>query len=169
MEILIRNAEMRDVRDFAYILCESWKAAYKDIITPEELDKKTNIDERIQSLEKVICEGANNFYIAFDGTVPCGIVIFGNSRDEDMNGYAEIIAIYTLENYWGKGIGEKLIKFTLSEIENQGFNKVFLWAFEQNTRARRFYEKQGFIFDGSYKESRFAKAKEVRYQRRQTV
>lgn len=33
MSITVRRATAGDAHDFAYVLCESWKAAYKDIIT----------------------------------------------------------------------------------------------------------------------------------------
>ena len=33
----IRTATAADAADFAYVLCESWKAAYRDILTPERL------------------------------------------------------------------------------------------------------------------------------------
>ena len=33
----------------------------------------------------------------------------------------------------------------LQEIKSAGFKQVGLWVFEQNIRARRFYEKHGFI------------------------
>ena len=114
--------------------------------------------------KKMIPSGRGHFYIAFDDDVPCGLVSFGNSRDENMSDYAEIVAIYTLQSYWGKGIGEKLMKFTLSEIKKQGFQNVMLWVFEQNARARSFYEKHGFVFDGTFKGSGFANTNEVRYR-----
>ena len=44
-----------------------------------------------------------------------------------------------------------------------GERPVFLWAFKENRRARRFYEKHGFIWDGSERISEFDGAVEVRY------
>jgi RimJ/RimL family protein N-acetyltransferase len=40
---------------------------------------------------------------------------------------------------------------------------VFLWAFQENRRARRFYEKHGFCWDGTERVSEFDGALEVRY------
>lgn len=39
-----------------------------------------------------------------------------------------------------------------------------LWTFEANARARRFYEKCGFVVGGAVKDSGFGNAKEVRYR-----
>jgi RimJ/RimL family protein N-acetyltransferase len=53
-----------------------------------------------------------------------------------------------------------MLTAALSQIGNQ---PVFLWAFKENTRARRFYEKHGFHWDGSERVSEFDDALEVRY------
>ena len=44
-----------------------------------------------------------------------------------------------------------------------GDRPVYLWAFQENARARRFYEKNGFYWDGSERVSEFDGALEVRY------
>lgn len=36
----------------------------------------------------------------------------------------------------------------IEEIKQSGFNKVLLWVLEDNHRARKFYEKYGFIYSG---------------------
>ena len=48
----------------------------------------------------------------------------------------------------------------LNRIGNQS---VFLWAFKENKRARRFDEKHGYRWDGSERVSEFDGALEVRY------
>ena len=50
-------------------------------------------------------------------------------------------------------------------LEQIGHGTVFLWAFKENTRACRFYEKNGFCSDGSERVSDFDGAIEVRYVR----
>ena len=44
----------------------------------------------------------------------------------------------------GKGYGKILMKSTLSELKMQGCENIFLWVFEENIRARHFYEQFGF-------------------------
>jgi RimJ/RimL family protein N-acetyltransferase len=53
--------------------------------------------------------------------------------------------------------------YALSETKRLGYKSVILWVFQANIRARRFYEKCGFVFDGTVKDSSFADTKEVRY------
>ena len=51
-------------------------------------------------------------------------------------------------------------------LKQIGNRPVHLWAFKENTRARRFYEKHGFHWDGTERVSEFDGALEVRYVRK---
>ena len=73
---------------------------------------------------------------------------------------AEIIAIHTLPESRGIGLGTAMLTEALNQIGNQ---PVFLWAFKENTRARRFYGKHGFRWDRNERVSEFDDALEVRY------
>jgi RimJ/RimL family protein N-acetyltransferase len=77
---------------------------------------------------------------------------------------AEIVAIHSLPESWGTGLGHAMLTKALKQI---GDRQVSLWAFQENTRARRFYEKHGFRWDGSRRVSEFDGAVEVRYVRSQ--
>jgi ribosomal protein S18 acetylase RimI-like enzyme len=79
---------------------------------------------------------------------------------QDHRAAAEIIALHTLPESHGTGLGRELLSAALSQI---GSRPVFLWAFAENTRARRFYEKNGFHHDGDTRVSEFDGAIEVRY------
>ena len=73
---------------------------------------------------------------------------------------AELIAIHSLPESWGTGLGSAMLTQALKQIGQQ---RVFLWAFKDNTRAQRFYEKHGFSWDGTERISEFDGALEVRY------
>ncbi len=38
-----------------------------------------------------------------------------------------------------------MMEAALDDIENAGYSEVVLWCFEENTVARKFYEKIGFV------------------------
>lgn len=164
MKLTIRTATAADARDFAYVLCESWKEAYKQIITPEEMVRNTNVEKRAALLEQWIPSGRGQYFLAYDGETPCGCCSTGPSRDADTKGFGEAVAIYTLAAYWGKQVGKSLMDRAVEDLRAQGFQNILLWAFEANVRARRFYEKYGFVFDGTYKDSGLNGAREVRYR-----
>ena len=158
----VRPAKISDATNVATILCESWRSAYSDILLPDELERKTNVRERTEK-ERYFISSGSNIYISFSNGVPCGIMSFCQSRDKDLENYAEIVSMHTLKSVWGKGVGNVLMEFALTKIKQHGFTHVLLWVFEANARARRFYEKNGFVLDGAIKDSGFGNAKEIRY------
>lgn len=62
-----------------------------------------------------------------------------------MQGWGEVWTLYVLPEYWGKGYGGALLRHSVNWLTEQGFERIYLWALETNQRARRFYEKNGFI------------------------
>ena len=59
---------------------------------------------------------------------------------------------HTCDIFMGKGFGGALFDRCVSELEEQGFERVILWVLEENSRARRFYERNGFVCTGEYRE-----------------
>ena len=77
-----------------------------------------------------------------------GFISYGNFRDETIQA-GEIIALYVLKDYYGKGIAQKLIKAALIALNH--FSEIFLGVLKDNKRAIAFYQKMGFTFDGQEK------------------
>ncbi|GKQ50724.1 N-acetyltransferase [Bradyrhizobium sp. Ce-3] len=84
--------------------------------------------------------------------------LWGGFEGEAMNGVIAfhddwIAQLYVLPAAQGRGIGSGLL-----EIAKQGADRLQLWTFQRNARARRFYEARGFAVveetDGSRNEER---------------
>ncbi len=164
MDYIIRKATIDDAYALAKILSESWACAYKRIIPADELARQCDLSNNVSRFREMLEAPRGEFYIALDGNTPCGEFMFCRSRDKDLQSYAEIVSIYTLERYWGSGLGCAMMKTALNKIREFNFSNVLLWVFKENTRARKFYEKFGFALDGTEKNSHFTnKAVEVRY------
>ena len=71
MSFLIRKATIQDANDIAVIVTSSWKAAYKDIISPKVMQERTDVDKRTESFSKIISNGIQNVYIILDDEKPC--------------------------------------------------------------------------------------------------
>jgi len=119
---------------------ESWKYAYRGIVPQDYLD---SIPEG-QWAPHIGQEDRHNFVLVLDGTI-VGTSGFGKSRMAEMSGFGEIISIYLLPDYMGKGYGRLLLRAVLEELEKLGFDRVYLWVLEENRNARHFYEKCGFV------------------------
>ena len=75
------------------------------------------------------------------------------SRDADAKSTTgEISAIYVSPEKWGQGIGQELLSVAAGRAHEKVFSEVTLWVLHANQRARKFYEKFGFVLDCSEKE-----------------
>ena len=62
----------------------------------------------------------------------------------------EIARLYTLEEVWGKGVGQFLLDAALDFAKEKGKTFVWLGVWEHNARAIHFYKKNGFKAFGSH-------------------
>ena len=119
---------------------ESWKYAYKGIVPQDYLD---SISEG-QWASHIEHTDRKNLVMFQEGII-IGTSGFGKSRMAEMNGFGEIISLYFLPEYMGKGYGRLLLQAVVSELKKMGLGKMFLWVLEENRNARYFYEKCGFV------------------------
>jgi tRNA dimethylallyltransferase len=57
--------------------------------------------------------------------------------------------LYVLPDEWGNGVAGLLHDAALERLAAAGASSARLWVLEDNTRARRFYERRGWRQDGS--------------------
>lgn len=159
--INIRKVKVDDANTLAFIQTESWKSAFNRILSKEDLDRYTDVNRAITLYSKLLNENiGNGFILTIDENTHC-IAYWDKTRNDEMEGYSEIICIHSLCDNWGKGYGTEMMNHILSDIKNSGFNKVMLWVFKENHRARKFYEKHGFVL--TEKSKNFSNAIEVMY------
>jgi GNAT superfamily N-acetyltransferase len=157
----IRKVKNGDADTLAYIQTQSWKSAFSNILSKEDLEKYTNIDRATEMYKKILSKNIGNGFILSINDIPHCIAYWDKAREEQMEEYAEIICIHSLPENWGRGYGTKMMEYILGEIKGSGFHKVVLWVFKENKRACRFYENHGFI--STDKSKKFCDALEVMY------
>ena len=147
----IERVKLGDEETMAYILTESWKAGFKDILNVDILQRFTQIDKVTAMFRQLLEQNKGNGYLLKIEGEPHCIAWWDATRENDMPGYAELICIHSLQNQWRKGFGSTMMDRVLSDIANAGYSKVMLWVFEDNIRARQFYEAHGFTTSGKVK------------------
>ena len=151
MNYSIRRVQKGDEQTLAYIQTESWKAAFRDILTEDALRKSTEIGHVTDMYKKLLGENKGNGYILeIEGKAHC-IAYWDKARDGDMADAAEIICIHSLQDNWRKGYGSRMMDRLLYDIAAAGYSRALLWVFEENRRARAFYESNGFAVNGKTK------------------
>ncbi|MBR5088293.1 MAG: GNAT family N-acetyltransferase [Ruminiclostridium sp.] len=134
-----------DLREISNIYERSWKYAYRGIIPQEYLD---SIPEG-RWAKSITREGMNSLVVVEEGRF-VGTASFCRSRWEKYSGFGEIVSIYFVPEFMGKGYGRLLLERCIEELGALGFTELLLWVLEENTRARRFYERNGFECSGEF-------------------
>jgi ribosomal protein S18 acetylase RimI-like enzyme len=152
MGLMIRKALPEDAYDYAICGISCWQSAYKGIVPDEYLTNMlTEKEQRAERFRKAFTDPGNiQYYHVMYTDKMIGILTY-----DIVN--AEIWAIYLIEEFWDKGYGKKMLDFAINELRCTEPNEIFLWVFEKNKRARRFYEKHNFVFDGTKKEKEYGK------------
>jgi GNAT superfamily N-acetyltransferase len=57
--------------------------------------------------------------------------------------------LYVIPDTWGTGVASRLHDRALAMLQAEGCAEALLWVLEHNGRARRFYERHGWLPDGA--------------------
>ncbi len=90
----------------------------------------------------------SEFYIAWNDQQPIGYLKVNESTaqtDLKEENSLEIERIYVLSSYHGKGIGQRLYEKAIEIAGQKNKTSIWLGVWEQNPKAIRFYEKNGFV------------------------
>jgi len=150
----------------ARVQVRSWQWAYRGLIAQDYLD----------GLEPETWSGRYTFgrvgiglpytLVAVDGSAICGLAITGLCRDEDLPNCGELMAIYVDPAHVGTGVGRILITAARERLGTVSTHAA-LWVLDGNVRARLFYKRDGWEFDGTRRTRTYGDStvQELRYRR----
>lgn len=158
----VRPAAVADAAAIAAVHTRTWQAAYEHVFGAERL-AAIDVSRRVAGWERELARGETVLVVEEGGRV-VAFVSIGASRE--LAGVGELYAIYALPEAWGTGAGAELMRAAIEAMRAQGYGEAVLWVLEDNPRARRFYEREGWAADGSRKEDEFlgTRVAEVRYR-----
>lgn len=138
-----RTATAADADRIAALHARSWQGTYRGIMPDAFLDDEVT-NERLAVWRKRF------------GKPPANQRVIVAEADGALVGFACVLLGYDarygalLDNlhvasaFKGRGIGRRLIRLTADSVENEDVASPFyLWVYEQNHAARRFYEGLG--------------------------
>jgi ribosomal protein S18 acetylase RimI-like enzyme len=154
MEINIRKAIPEDAYNFTVCVISSWQSAYKNIVPKEYLEKMlVEKEKRVEKYKNDIKNsGDRGYYCVMYAERMVGIIVINIEHNEDKSSIGEIWAIYLIEEFCGKNYGKILLDFAISELKRMEQKEIVLWVFEENYRARHFYAKNNFSYNGIKRE-----------------
>lgn len=142
--MLVRTAVLGDAARIAEIHVRAWQTAYKGLMPDGVLDG-LSISKRREFWEQRLIAAETTVLVAVPSEVLVGWIAYGRSRDPDGRSVvAEVYGIYVDPNAWRSSAGTALWAEARSRLAKSQIEQVTLWVLAANTRARRFYEANGF-------------------------
>ena len=142
--VKIRRAVPGDAEELTRLHLDCWDDAYTGLMPQSILDaRRDDVPARIDRWRKILPNGFTS--VAEHQARLIGFVSAGPPRDLP-NFDIELFALYVRAAWWGTGVGHALFVSAVAD------RTACVWVLEGNDRAIRFYERQGFAFDGTGQE-----------------
>jgi GNAT superfamily N-acetyltransferase len=164
--IEVRAAVPADADEVARVHVRSWQSAYRGLIAQDYLDGlRPEVWASRYTFGRVGLRMPSTL-VAVDDSAIRGLVTTGLGRDIDLPNFGELTAIYVDPTYMRTGVGRLLMVAARERLRLVGVTGAALWVLDGNVRARRFYERGGWGFDGACRTVTFGglPVEQVRYR-----
>jgi GNAT superfamily N-acetyltransferase len=156
----VREARSEDVEAAVLAYESSWDAALAPLID-RRLGDLVSFEDRVASFHEGLAKtsaDAKVWVAELDGEI-VGVAVYARTEAET----GELRALYVVPDAWGTGAAQELMNAALAEMRSAGLRLAVLWVVEENARARRFYEREGWSADGVTRETPIGPS-EARYR-----
>jgi diamine N-acetyltransferase len=146
-DLQIVEVSLEDLQPLKQISRRTFYASFGELNSPENMqlyDVQHFSDEQLGS---ELQNPLSRFYFAKLGEEILGYIKLNQANAQTVlpnDGGMEIERIYVDQPQKSRGIGKAFLEMTLMLARNSGAAYIWLGVWEHNTRAIRFYEKNGF-------------------------
>ncbi|MHC4555890.1 MAG: GNAT family N-acetyltransferase [Planctomycetota bacterium] len=151
-QISVRRATVKDARVLSVIGELTFTQSYASIIPPKELTGYTSRAFSVEQLKSELTVPSIIYLLATINATHCGYSkLEPNTPPLEINcsNPIELVRLYVLPEWIGKGIGTKLFRRSLDVAIEGGYLSCWLRVWEGNERAIMFYRNRGFREVGS--------------------
>ncbi|UGU16756.1 GNAT family N-acetyltransferase [Sinomicrobium kalidii] len=146
--IEIRKATLTNIEELQKIGKQTFAETFASGNSEE--DMKAYLDQSFskEKLQTELSDKNSEFYFAVldDNVIGYLKINVGQSQTEVKDEKAlEIERIYVLKEFHGKKVGQLLYEKAIEISKQKDIDYVWLGVWEENPRAIRFYEKNGFV------------------------
>lgn len=146
--IFIRNINSADVILLQKISKQTFSETFLPFNSPENINSYLENELSVEKLSNELANKNSTFYFAEVDTTPVGYLKINvlDAQTEIKEGNAlEIERIYVLKEFHGAKVGQKLFEKAMELAIQKSVDYIWLGVWEQNLKAIRFYEKNGFV------------------------
>jgi diamine N-acetyltransferase len=153
MNVIIRPAFRLDLAALQAIGRKTFVETFADSNSAENLAAYLEEGFSVDKLGAELRNENSQFYFALQKEEVIGYlkVNWGDAQSEKQDPHAlEIERIYVLQQYHGTQVGALLYQQALAIAKARKAPYIWLGVWEENPRAIRFYQKQGFLEFGEH-------------------
>jgi ribosomal protein S18 acetylase RimI-like enzyme len=151
-EIYIRRASLADVGILTALGLRTFRDSYGPDNDPDTMTDYLASSFSPEQIASELAAPASIFLLANKNGKAIGYAKLDVDKLPDCvtgPGPIRLFRFYVEQEYTGNGCGAALMKACLNEARRGGYQSIWLGVWEQNERAQRFYQKQGFHPVGS--------------------
>lgn len=151
--IQITKVTADDIKRLQKIGKQTFSEAFASGNSQENLTKYLDEGFSEEKLKAELSDSNSAFYFASIDNKVIGYLklnISGSQTELKDEKALEIERIYVLKEFYGEGIGQMLCDYACKIAKETQMDYVWLGVWEENPRAIRFYEKNGFVKFGTH-------------------
>lgn len=158
-------------RAMSHIHALGWKDTYRGAVPDDYLDREIT-DDRWVKVFRENYETGNGVkgILLYRNDTPVSCLNYCKARIDNFNtdekdewkflnekyaGWGEIASFYSLPGEQSRGYGSLLMEEALRRLKTAGHKNAFVFVLRENEKARRFYTRHGFAWDGTHADIRF--------------
>lgn len=151
-QIIIEKVTTNDIQKLQEIGRSTFFETFAHVNTAENMRDYLENSFSDEKLKTELNNQCSQFYFArVDGNVVAYLKInFGEAQKENIDDALEIERIYVLKAFHGKNVAQTLYQKAIGIAYGIQAKCVWLGVWEENHRALRFYEKNGFTAFGKH-------------------
>ena len=149
----IKKINIDDLETLRNLSIQTFKETFEEVNTEEDMQKYLLENLSIEKLKSELENPNSEFYFAENNNEILGYLKlnFKDAQTEELEeNHFEIERIYVLKTFLGQKIGQILFDKAIEIGREKNLEYVWLGVWEENHRAIRFYEKNGFEIFGKH-------------------
>ena len=147
----IRAATVNDAEAIEAVRIATWKACYRGLLPDTYLDDLKVESRRVDRIRRGIerADGAVRVVAVAESQV-IGMGMAGSPEEAESDPQiGELYVLYVLPGWQGQGVGRALWQRISAGLSARGYRTAILWTLRDRSPTRRFYEANGWTFDGA--------------------
>ncbi len=145
---LIRQCNLKDIEKLKYLSEKTFNETFSEENSLENLEEYLQKNFSYEQIEAELKTDGSTFFLVETDREAAAYMKVNFDKAQTEPGHPntlEVQRIYVLKEYKGKHIGKKLIQKAIEAGKTYDLHYIWLGVWENNIKAIKFYEKQGFI------------------------